>query len=218
MFIFYIFMGFTLYPEIEFLCPNKDIFVFDLDNTLHPMEDQINMKTEECIIRYLKEEKKLYDVENLIDSSRATYSTVLKFVLMKELLSYDEYLNHVFTKVDYDGILRKEESIIKLLESIDKPLFIMSNGTKAHVKKTLEVLGIKHLFCGVFYLGYECNNHVGKPDRRAYELVQKMTNAKKIHFFDDKKKNTIVAQSLGWNCYVADYGSIHELVKLVLAS
>ncbi|ELQ75586.1 Haloacid dehalogenase-like hydrolase, partial [Trachipleistophora hominis] len=155
-------------------------------------------------------------VEESINNSRTEYSTALKYVLMKRHLSYEEYRDYVFPEIDYDGILKKDENIIKLLESINKPLFIMSNGTKEHVKKTLTTLGIEHLFKAVFYLGYDSNNYVGKPDVEAYQLVEQLTNARKIYFFDDKERNTSVTLSPKWSCHVTTYENIHNRLREVL--
>ncbi|ELQ75216.1 Haloacid dehalogenase-like hydrolase, partial [Trachipleistophora hominis] len=215
MFPFYIFMGTNISYIPELLCKNEEILVFDLDSTLYQTENYIYRRIEECAIKYLEIKFGEKKARNLMDSVSSISNSVLKGLLMTNSITYDEYHECIFSMVNYEDLIRRDDRLIRLLENIQKPLFIMSNGTKAHVKRVLEILGIEHLFRGVFYVGYDCGNYIRKPSIRAFMTVEKLTRAKKIHFFDDKQRNIDIAALLKWVGYTVDESGIYESLKRI---
>lgn len=209
---FYIFMG-RLIDNADTAIINDEVFVFDLDNTLHQMDDEICAQAEERAMAYLRDVVNVNDVESVVRDIKGRYSALLKGLLMERMMSYDEYYQYVYEYIDYEGCIRRDEDVINMLKSIGRPLYIMSNGTKAHVQRVLGIMGIEEYFEKVFYLGYEEDNYVGKPDRHAYELVSSIVRAKTVYFFDDKERNTSAAALHGWNAHLINATNLFDVVN-----
>lgn len=191
---------------------DTEIFVFDLDNTLHRNENEYEAKCEEVIVDFLTTKHGEAYSKTMKDRLKSEYSSLLKGVLFEKIVSYDELKNYIIKDVKYEEIFKSNEDIIKLLKSINKPCFLMSNSSKEHIKRVLKIMGIEEMFVGVFYVGFELGDFTCKPSIRAYTIIKMLSGAEVIHFFDDKERNTVPAEQLGWKAYLVKENNLHDLV------
>ena len=186
--------------------------LFDLDNTLYdassPMLKRINI----LITRYIMD---MFDIsfqqaQTLRREAFHTYGTTLRW-LKKEhgFRDEDHYLDYIHPK-DVHWWVEQHEDIRGILSSVPVSMSILTNSAREHAERVLGHFGVLDCFEKIYDIRF--NNHISKPDRRAYIHVLEDLGlpTEEVLFIDDNPAFAEAFKELGGQGMVLDYLGIHE--------
>ena len=175
----------------------RDVWVFDLDNTLYPRHcnlfEQIDAKMKTFISEFLAiDVEEAHKIQKLYFHK---YGTTLRGLMENHSLLPEEYLSFVHDidvtrippNVDLDNVLFR----------LPGRKVIFTNGTIKHAKNVLNRIGITHHFEDIFDI--VAANYVPKPNRSTYEAFIKKFAIKpsRAIMLEDISQNLIPAHELG---------------------
>ena len=176
---------------------NKDVWIFDLDNTLY------SYKTE--IFDQIDERMKLFISKKLNISFEKAFTLQKKFYkeygttlygLMKHYnFQPKEFLNFVHD-VNLDKIT-KNKNLFENIKNLPGEKIIYTNGDENYARRVLKKLGIHKLFS--YILDIERSNYIPKPiiDPLISFLEEKRINLNNCVYFEDLQKNLENAHKYG---------------------
>ena len=143
-----------------------DTWVFDLDNTLYPLDSDMWPKIDARITLFLSE---MFGLDGL--SSQALqkyyyrrYGTTLQGLMREHRISSDEYLAFVH---DIDrSSLAPDHTLAAAIAALPGRRLIFTIGSREHAIPTAKQLGIDHMFEDVFDI--VAGDLIPKPDPDAY--------------------------------------------------
>ena len=111
----------------------------------------------------------------------------------------DTIIYHPFGIVNYNKI-KMDKNLSKILNYLNSPKFIYSNGTYGHVKEVLNNMGLSNTFNKIYardIIPYM------KPYVESFKYIEQdikkyYNNRNKYYFFDDILDNLKTAKSRGW--------------------
>jgi FMN phosphatase YigB (HAD superfamily) len=111
----------------------------------------------------------------------------------------DTIIYHSFGIVDYRNI-RIDENLSIILNNLNYPKFIYSNGTIGHVKEVLKNMNLTNIFTKLY--GRDTIPYM-KPYVESYKFIEDdikeyYREKNKYYFFDDRLENLQTAKSRGW--------------------
>ena len=142
----------------------------------------------------------------------------------------DTIIYYPFGIVDYKNI-RVDENLSRILNNLNSPKYIYSNGTYGHVKEILNKMNLTNSFDKLY--ARDTIPYM-KPYVESYKFIEqdirkKYNDRNKYYFFDDRLENLQTAKSRGWNTiwvninfidkpYYVDYAfpNIHTAVMYFL--
>ncbi len=145
-------------------------WLFDLDNTLYPVESGLFSAIDRRINLYLEE---FFGVDReRADGVRREYfekyGLTLLGLMQERGADPSHYLEYVH-RVPVTEYLRPNLRLREVLRSIEAPKSIFTNGSRRHSEAVTSALGVSGLFENIFdirELGY-----IPKPDPRSYRAV-----------------------------------------------
>ena len=144
----------------------------------------------------------------------------------------DTIIYYPFGIVDYKNI-RVDENLSRILNNLNSPKYIYSNGTYGHVKEILNKMNLTNSFDKLY--ARDTIPYM-KPYVESYKFIEqdirkKYNDRNKYYFFDDRLENLQTAKSRGWNTiwvninfidkpYYVDYAfpNIHTAVMYFLVN
>ena len=172
-------------------------WVFDLDNTLYPEDENIFPQVKKRIIEFIsiefqidkvsanKKRKRLYD----------EYGTSLRGLMLENKINPRKFLEYVH---DIDlSIIKKKLKLNKALQKIKGTKYIFTNGSFKHAENVLQKLGIENNFHSIHSIETSC--YIPKPSKRAYEkmILKENIDTKRAIMFEDTKWNLQTAKNFG---------------------
>ncbi len=147
-----------------------DYVLFDLDDTLYPsscgLGEEMNRRMSVFVADYLGLD---LDAANALRAqARTRYGTTLTWLRVEHgLLNVDPYMEAVHP-CDLSPWISAEHAaeVRDVLERIDLPASVLTNGPEEHALRVIERLGLTRRFERIFAL--RGNNLEGKPARSAY--------------------------------------------------
>ena len=142
----------------------------------------------------------------------------------------DTIIYYPFGIVDYKNI-RIDENLSRILNNLNSPKYIYSNGTYGHVKEILYKMNLTGMFDKLYARD---TIPFMKPYMESFKFIEQdirkyYNNRNKYYFFDDRLENLKTAKSRGWNTiwininfidkvYYVDYAfpNIHTAVMYFL--
>ena len=142
----------------------------------------------------------------------------------------DTIIYYPFGIVDYKNI-RIDENLSRILNNLNSPKYIYSNGTYGHVKEILYKMNLTGMFDKIYARD---TIPFMKPYMESFKFVEQdirkyYNDRNKYYFFDDRLENLQTAKSRGWNTiwininfidkpYYVDYAfpNIHTAVMYFL--
>ena len=142
----------------------------------------------------------------------------------------DTIIYYPFGIVDYKNI-KVDENLSRILNNLNSPKYIYSNGTYGHVKEILNKMNLTNSFDKLY--ARDTIPYM-KPYVESYKFIEqnirkKYNDRNKYYFFDDRLENLQTAKSRGWNTiwininfidkpYYVDYAfpNIHTAVMYFL--
>jgi putative hydrolase of the HAD superfamily len=174
-----------------------DTWLFDLDNTLYPLESGLGRDIDRRITDY---------VERLTGLSRAeAYALQRRYLDEMGVTLRGLMLHHDVDPDDYHAmfddlpleVISHDPELVAAIERLPGRRIIFTNADAGHAGRVLERLGMTELFGGVFHI--ESANFVPKPEREAFEmlLAAHAIDPKTTAFFEDRALNLEPAAALG---------------------
>jgi len=172
-------------------------WVFDLDNTLYPVENQFMGLVEKRINDYVVRTSGLPADQALVmqKSFLHDYGTSLAGLMTRYQIDPHHFLAEVH---DVPLDMLEPDTALRLgLERLQGKRVIFTNGSTVHAHRVLGKLGIDDLFEGVFAL--EDADLIPKPDPRTFHkmLARFDIDPATACFFEDTPQNLEPAKAIG---------------------
>lgn len=185
---------YPLLPE-EFL--NRDIYVFDLDNTLYPAESNLFAQVDVKIGEYVQNLLSLDPVEarTLQKQYLVNHGTTLKGLMENHDVDPHHYLDAVH---DIDmAPIKSDPALRKSLEALEGRRIVFTNADETYAKRVLDRLGVADLMEGIFDI--HAANLDPKPKPAVYDkfLSDHDVDPSRAIMFEDMARNLVPAHSLG---------------------
>ena len=176
---------------------NIKYWVFDLDNTLYPPEQDLFAKVDVRMTDFIQQRLNMEKEQAYIVQKKywQEYGTTLSGLMNEHGLDPDDFLDFVHD-IDVSQLSPNPE-LSQILSALEGQKFIFTNGTVQHAENVSRQLGIDHLFDDIFDI--RAANYIPKPQAEVYDA---MVNQLKIDphqsvFFEDMARNLPPAAALG---------------------
>ncbi len=176
---------------------NKDVWIFDLDNTLYSPKTKIFDQIDERMKLFISKKLNIPFEKAFIIQKKfyKKYGTTLYGLMRHYNFEPKEFLNFVHD-VNLDNIT-ENKNLFKNIENLPGEKIIYTNGDENYARRVLKKLGIQKLFS--YILDIERSNYIPKPiiDPLLSFLEEKKINFKKCVYFEDLEKNLENAHKYG---------------------
>jgi len=172
--------------------------LFDLDNTLYPPERDLFSLIDVRINRYMEEIVAIApeEVDGLRRRYWKDYGTTLQGLIRHHTVDPEDYLDYVHS-VDVASRLSRDPELKHALEQLTLPCYVFTNGSRCHVDRVINALGLDGLFNDVFDIriaGYQPKPHPG-PYR---EVLKKLDlGGESCVMVEDQHQNLETAKQFG---------------------
>ncbi len=176
----------------------RDVWVFDLDNTLYPAEcdlfAEIDQRMTDFVARFLRLPR---------DEARATqkkyyaeFGTTLNGLMSMHGMAPDEFLAHVH-EIDLTPLPRTPD-LAAAIGALPGRKFVYTNGSRGHARRVTEYMGLGAVFDGQFAI--EDSAFTPKPNQSSYDafLEQFSIDPNRSVFFEDLARNLAPAHAMGF--------------------
>ena len=175
----------------------KNIWIFDLDNTLHDAQEKIfpviNKKINEYICTTVK--IKLREADSLRQKYWEQYGATLEGLVKHHNINPTEFLRQTHTLVNLEELVVPMPDLIKVLSSIDGQKILYTNAPRAYANKVLKICEVKSYFNEIYSI--EDCNFLAKPSEVSMRFFLEKYKIKKAYFVDDVKENLETANKFG---------------------
>ena len=171
-------------------------WIFDLDNTLYPEDENIFPQVKKRIIEFISLEFQIDKVSANKKRQRLynEYGTSLRGLMSENKTNPDKFLEYVH---DIDlSIINKNLKLNRALKKINGTKYIFTNGSFKHAESVLQKLGIEKNFHSIHSI--ETSGYIPKPSKHAYEkmMLQENIDPLRAIMFEDTKWNLKTAKML----------------------
>ena len=174
-----------------------EVWLFDLDNTLYPLESGLAALMSPRITDFVEELTGLPRAEALALQKRYLADHGLTLRGLMDHHGVDPDLYHArFHDVPLDG-LDPDEALRAALARLPGRRLIFTNSDDIHTARVLERLRVADLFEGVFHIGSAA--FAPKPSPQAFERIVAAHDIAPAStaFFEDSERNLAPAAALG---------------------
>ena len=174
-------------------------WIFDLDNTLYPPEENIFSQIDKKMTTFIAENLKISHEEafNIQKQNFIDHGTTLAGFMNtgNSKINPDKFLEYVHD-INLNS-LKEDIKLRKILLMLPGKKYIFTNGTKKHAENVLKKLNLENIFQSIF--GIKEANYLPKPNIETYNLFLKINNIdpKTSIMFEDMGRNLIPAKELG---------------------
>jgi putative hydrolase of the HAD superfamily len=174
-----------------------DTWLFDLDNTLYPVEsgfmDQVVVRMTDFVERVTGLPRD--EAFRLQKTYLAEHGLTLKGMMLNHGVDPLEF-HAMFHDVSLEALAHDPE-MLAALERLPGRLLIFTNADDVHAERVLDRLGLAHLFDDVFHIG--SGGYEPKPSPAAFARISAAHDirADATAFFEDAERNLEPAADLG---------------------
>jgi len=174
-------------------------WIFDLDNTLYPPEENIFSQIDQKMTSFIADNLKISNEEafNIQKQNFIDHGTTLAGFMNSgnDKIDPDKFLEFVHD-INLNS-LKEDSNLRKILLLLPGKKYIFTNGTKKHAENVLKKLNLENIFQSIF--GIKEANYLPKPNLETYNLFLKTYNIdpKTSIMFEDMGRNLIPAKELG---------------------
>ncbi len=175
----------------------KDVWIFDLDNTLYPAEcnlfalvaDKMNLFIQDFLGVDVEGAKKIRREYYL------KYGTTLAGLMEVNKLEPDGFLSFVHD-IDHSS-LEENRPLAEAIGKLPGKRYIYTNGSRGHAEGVAGKVGVLDLFDGIFDI--KDANYIPKPHRDAFDIFLKKHDIDPLAaaMFEDLPHNLETAHCLG---------------------
>jgi len=176
---------------------STDFWIFDLDNTLYPVEcnlfAQVDQRMGEFIASYLK--LPFDEARRLQKGYYLDYGTTLAGLMSQHGLEPALFLDYVHD-IDF-SVLPAAPDLGHALDLLPGEKFIFTNGTATYAEEVASRLGVLGRFSGIFDIAGA--DYVPKPQTAAYQSFLKAHDVapERAAMFEDLPHNLEAPHALG---------------------
>lgn len=161
---------------------DRPVFFFDIDNCLYPRSLKIQDLMAEMIDGYFARHLSLPDEEARALHSRyyKDYGLAIAGLVKHHKVDPLAYNAEVDDALPLEGIIKRDEDLIQLLEGIDPDkckLWLFTNAHITHARRVVRLLGVDHLFEGVTYCDYAQQPLLAKPHGDMFDKAERESGA-----------------------------------------
>ena len=177
---------------------DRQVWVFDLDNTLYPAEcdlfAEIDQRMTDFVARFLRLPR---------DEARATqkryyaeHGTTLNGLMTMHGMAPDEFLDHVH-EIDLSPLPRTPD-LAAAITALPGRKFVYTNGSRGHARRVTDYMGLGHVFDGQFAI--EDSGFKPKPNLSSYDAFNHLfgIDPRQAVFFEDLARNLAPAHAMGF--------------------
>lgn len=172
--------------------------LFDLDNTLYPPQCDLFSLIDVRINRYMEEMVGIAtaDVDQLRLRYWRDYGATLQGLIRHHSIDPEDYLDYVHA-VDVAGRLTPDPALRALLEAVDIPCYVFTNGSRSHADRVLCALGLENVFVEIFDI--RIADYQPKPNSDPYRYVLQSLQlvGKDCAMVEDQLLNLKTAKAFG---------------------
>jgi putative hydrolase of the HAD superfamily len=195
----------TFHPAFD---DDRNVWVFDLDNTLYAAECDLFSQIDRKIGEYVQDLLKLSpeDARKVQKSYLLEHGTTLKGLMANHKVDPYHYLDHVhdidFTPIVADATLRAS------LEQLEGRKIVFTNADLSYSTEVLKRLGVADQFEGIFDIHEAALEP--KPKREVYDKFARKydIDPNRAVMFEDMVRNLKPAHSMGMATVWVNTGSI----------
>ena len=179
--------------------------LFDLDNTLYPAERDLFSLIDVRINRYMEEVVAIAPAE--VDDLRLhywkEYGATLQGLIRHYGIDPEDYLNYVHA-VDVGSRLSIDNELCEILNDLDLPSYVFTNGSRCYVDRVVTALGLDGLFTDVFDI--RIANYQPKPNPDPYrQVLDKLAlTGDQCIMVEDQLQNLQTAKEFGMKTVLID--------------
>jgi len=177
---------------------NRDIWVFDLDNTLYPAHtavmSQVEQRMTEFVMRTLDLDREAaFKVQH---GYWHEYGTTLNGLMVNHGTAVSDFLDFVHD-IDH-SVLQPNPVLAGHIAALDGARIIYTNGSVRHAENVLARLGLDHLFDGIFDIA--AADYTPKPQRESFDrfIKRHAVNPARAVMFEDSARNLETAAGIGF--------------------
>ena len=174
-------------------------WIFDLDNTLYPPEENIFSQIDQKMTSFIADNLEISNEEafNIQKQNFIDHGTTLAGFMNSgnDKIDPDKFLEYVHD-INLNS-LQEDNDLRKILLLLPGKKYIFTNGTKKHAENVLKKLNLENIFQSIF--GIKEANYLPKPNLETYNLFLKTykIDPKTSIMFEDMGRNLIPAKELG---------------------
>lgn len=175
-----------------------DTWLFDLDNTLYPIESEVMTLVSSRMTDFMEKITGLpRDQARAIQ--KAYYeehgTTLAGLMANNHGVDPEDFLTSVHD-ISLEA-LSPDAALIAGLERLPGRRLVFTNGSAAHAVRVLERMEMAHLFEDIFHIA--AADYIPKPARATFEKMSTLhsVSAPTAAFFEDSEKNLAPAAELG---------------------
>lgn len=174
-----------------------DTWLFDLDNTLYPVEsgfmDEIVSRMTDFVMKVTGLPRD--EAYRLQKAYLAEHGLTLVGMMRNHGVDPKDF-HALFHDLSLDA-LAHDPALLAALERLPGRRLIFTNADDVHAERVLARLGLDHLFEDVFHIG--SFDYTPKPDRAAFERMnaEHAIDPATTAFFEDSERNLAPAAELG---------------------
>ncbi len=177
---------------------NREVWVFDLDNTLYPAEcdlfAEIDQRMTDFVARFLRLDRKT--ARAMQKKYYAEHGTTLNGLMTMHGMEPEAFLAHVH-EIDLSP-LPKSEALVQAITALPGKKYVYSNGSRRHADRVIDYMGLSDLFDGQFAI--EDSAYTPKPAQSSYDAFCKRfaIDPNQAVFFEDLARNLAPAHAMGF--------------------
>lgn len=172
--------------------------LFDLDNTLYPVECDLFSLIDVRINRYMEEVVSIApeEVDGLRRRYWKDYGATLQGLVRHHAVDPEDYLDYVHA-VDVGSRVSADSTLHQILVDLPVPSYVFTNGSRCHVDRVVSALGLDGLFSDVFDI--RIADYQPKPHPDPYRQVLNKLNlaGDQCIMVEDQVQNLKTAKDFG---------------------
>ena len=172
--------------------------LFDLDNTLYPVECDLFSLIDVRINRYMEEIVAIDPaaVDGLRRRYWQDYGATLQGLVRHHAIDPEDYLDYVHA-VDVGSRISFDPELRDTLKTLELPSYVFTNGSRCHVDRVVSALGLDGIFADVFDI--RIADYQPKPNPDPYRRVlQKLAlTGDQCIMVEDQLQNLQTAKQFG---------------------
>jgi len=178
---------------------SRDVWVFDLDNTLYPAEcdlfAEIDQRMTDFVARFLRLDR--VEARKVQKQYYAEHGTTLNGLMSLHGMDPADFLAHVH-EIDLSPLPRTPD-LRQALEALPGRKYIYTNGSRRHAERVTDYMGLSGVFSGQFAI--EDSAYTPKPNLSSYEafIAKFDLEPRRAVFFEDLARNLAPAHGMGFS-------------------
>ncbi|RLB78445.1 MAG: pyrimidine 5'-nucleotidase [Deltaproteobacteria bacterium] len=181
--------------------------LFDLDNTLYPLEKDLFSLIDVRINRYMEEVVAIDSaaVDGLRRRYWEDYGATLQGLIRHHGIDPEDYLDYVHA-IDVASRLSFDSELQQTLNNLSLPSYVFTNGSRCHVDRVVTALGLDGLFVDIFDIRIADYQPKPNPDPYRRVLQELALSGDQCIMVEDQLQNLQTAKQFGMKTVLVGAG------------